>query len=108
MGVSDLHYAAIAVMNVPTPQQFLYCSDLLWRAHVADKYVKRLRRIHPEFGDGSLRAVAVKQSFQHRPVHLGRDYMQAMLVVVTALGGVPMANVRECERARVCMTRNKG
>ncbi len=61
-GLSDLHHAARALLSVPHNARAGFCAELLWQAHVADKYVKRLRRLHPQWGDGSLRAAALPYS----------------------------------------------
>ncbi|WP_299559707.1 hypothetical protein [uncultured Sulfitobacter sp.] len=55
----DLHHAARAVQMVPPPARRAFSDGLLMRAHAADKYVKRLRKLHPLWGDGSLRAAAL-------------------------------------------------
>ncbi len=55
----DLHHAARAVQVVAPPLRAGFCNRLLERAHAADKYVKRLRKLHPAWGDGSLRAASL-------------------------------------------------
>lgn len=55
IGVMDLHHAARAV----AVRDFDFAAELCWRAHVADKYVKHFSRLHPHWGDGSLRAASV-------------------------------------------------
>ncbi len=55
----DLHHAARAVQGAPRERREAACFHLIWRAHVADKYVKRLQKLHPLWGDGSLRAAAL-------------------------------------------------
>ena len=57
--VTDLHHAARAVAAVERADRARFAAILCWRAHVADKHVKRLRKPHPEWGDGSLRAAAL-------------------------------------------------
>lgn len=58
IGISDLLCAARAVQAVPRAEQVTFAQNLIWQAHVADKYVKRVAQLHPEWGDGSLRACA--------------------------------------------------
>ncbi len=55
----DLHHAARAVQMVAPPLRAGFCDRLLERAHAADKYVKRLHKLHPAWGDGSLRAASM-------------------------------------------------
>lgn len=50
VGLADLHHAARAVQRKPVSERGGFCRDLVWRAHVADKYVKRLRKLHPVWG----------------------------------------------------------
>lgn len=59
VGIMDLHHAARAIAAVPPEQRVEFAAMLCWRAQVADKYVKRFRRCHPRWGDGSLRSVAM-------------------------------------------------
>ena len=56
----DLHHAACALQCVHRTKRMGFCRELIWRAQVADKYVKRLRKLHPEWGDGSLCAAAIR------------------------------------------------
>jgi len=58
-GLGDLHHAARAVQAVPAAVQQSFCAELLCRAHMADKVVKRLGRLHHDWGDGSLRTAAL-------------------------------------------------
>lgn len=83
--MSDLHHAACALYGVPHEQRGAFCTSLVWQAHVADKYVKRLRKLHPYWGDGSLRAVAMPQSAQLRTTPDTGEMLACMAVVVHAL-----------------------
>ncbi len=58
VGLDDLRTAARALMAVPPDNRAAHCAALFNRARQADRYVKRLRKLHPEWGDGSLRAAA--------------------------------------------------
>jgi len=85
VGLCDLHHAARAVQIVPCAYQTDVCRVIIWRAHVADKYVKRLGKLHPEWGDGSLRAAALMHPCA--PVQSGatRDYLAALACVTSCL-----------------------
>lgn len=85
VGLSDLHHAARAVQTVHTGAGAALSQQLLWHAHVADKYVKRLHRLHPAWGDGSLRAAALAHLKHHGPLKQPPDYCLSMAVVLTAL-----------------------
>lgn len=85
IGLSDLFHAARAVLSVPPSQRNALCESLLWRAHVADKYVKRLGKLHPEWGDGSLRGVVMRcYVAEDAPRETGALCM-GLQVVLTAL-----------------------
>lgn len=62
VGVMDLYHAARAVAAVEPEQRAIFARTLCLRAHVADKYVKKLRKSHPLWGDGSLRGAAMAHS----------------------------------------------
>lgn len=106
VGLTDLHHAARALCAVPYERRSTFCARLIWQAHVADKYVKRLRRLHPQWGDGSLRAVALTYAPPPVPPPDTADLLACMSVAIKALQ-VP-AKLRHsdimCER--VCMRRN--
>ncbi len=83
IGLTDLYHAACAVQAVSPPNREVFCRELLWRAHVADKYVKRLGKLHPKWGDGSLRAAALAQ---HTMVICGvdpADFRLCLMIVLT-------------------------
>lgn len=81
----DLYHAARAVQAVPREYREAACLDLLWRAHVADKYLKRLRKVHPLWGDGSLRAAALAgfESVESRTI--SPDMLDCFAIVLRAL-----------------------
>lgn len=85
VGLSDLHHAARVVQTVPVETRKKLCAQLVWRAHVADKYVKRLRKLHPLWGDGSLRAVAMQHPQASIRSGDRAQYLSAMAVVLDVL-----------------------
>lgn len=85
IGLSDLNHAARAVQQVAKPDQAAFCARLLWRAHVADKYVKRLKKLHPHWGDGSLRAASLCSCGPTSGRPNGPQWRAALLVVLDAL-----------------------
>lgn len=90
----DLHHAACAVQGVPDPLRRGVCANLLWRAHVADKYVKRLRRYHPDWGDGSLRAVALLHEPCLPEQRTAKEYHRCLAIVLEALVRKDAAHAR--------------
>lgn len=85
IGIADLYHAARAVQAVPPSKRERFCRELLWRAHVADKYVKRLGKLHPEWGDGSLRAAALAQIHMNQSGRVSLDLRGCMSTVLHCL-----------------------
>lgn len=83
VGITDLYHAARAVQAVQPIKRARFCRELLWRAHIADKYVKRLRKLHPDWGDGSLRAAALAQCPIGQRGNTPVDLLGCMLIVLT-------------------------
>jgi hypothetical protein len=81
----DLHHAALAILTVEPHNRAQLCKELVWQAHVADKYVKRLRRLHPYWGDGSLRAVAMERNVEGQNPYKFNDYQSAISVVTDVI-----------------------
>lgn len=84
VGIGDLVYAARAVQDAPAGARHARCRALVWRAHAADKYVKRLRKLHPEWGDGSLRGAVAAGGVVPPPL-AGMDLCHALAVVLEVL-----------------------
>lgn len=57
--IGDMIVAAQALRDVPAHRHRLVFGQMLARAHAADKWRKRLGRIHPCWGNGSLMALAL-------------------------------------------------
>lgn len=83
--LSDLHYAATMLATVPPEQRKRLFFEALTHADIADRYRKRLRKAHPEFGLGTLTSAFSGQPIREiHPPH-DVDYLQSMLVVVSGL-----------------------
>ncbi|MBB5722056.1 hypothetical protein FHS72_001680 [Loktanella ponticola] len=83
--LSDLHYAACALKNEPEITRPATLQSALANADTADRYRKRLRRAHPDYGTGTLTSALA----QHHPIDDTTPhttaYLQSMLVVITGL-----------------------
>jgi hypothetical protein len=92
--LSDMHFAALALKQQPPNDQAELFQTALCHADIADKYRKKLRRAHPEFGTGTLTSAMADRA----PVaeNKGRDtaYLQSMLVVVTGLLAYTSSDMR--------------
>ncbi len=81
----DLYHAACAVQGTSRKERVVFCEALIWRAHVADKYVKRVHKLHPEWGDGSLRSAATLHQVGP-PIQIGpSDFLECFSIVLNAL-----------------------
>ncbi len=81
---SDLDLAARVLMALPQGQRAAAMALLLARADLADRYRKRLGRLHAEHGDGSLRAVTI--GLPRSPARAaGPDYCAALAAVLAGL-----------------------
>lgn len=80
---------------------------MIWRAHVADKYVKKLRKLHPIWGDGSLRAAALvfERANQARPFH--EEYEVALAMVLSEISQRRGQSKQFYDLKRVCIEPNK-
>lgn len=104
----DLHHAALAILMVEPHKRLHLCEELVWQAHVADKCVKRLRRLHSSWGDGSLRGAAIAHHKGCRTAHRSNDYLDALSVVLSIIKCSQNRNTRFCEHGRVCIKQNNG
>ena len=55
---SDLRMAARALMAVPAGDRASFCTRLLEQAELADRYTRRLGKLHPAWGNGTLSGAA--------------------------------------------------
>lgn len=63
----DVSAAARVLMRVPQAHREERCAGMIERAQVADRFVKRLGRIHPVWGNGTLLAVARRHPIGPEP-----------------------------------------
>jgi hypothetical protein len=85
IGLADIEVAARVLMCVPSAQQANVIRQLLSDAHVADKYRKRLRRMHPQFGTGSLMSAAQAHPCAKRFETIGDDEISVFQIIFNAL-----------------------
>ena len=105
LSLSDLYHAARALQRVPHDERHGFCEELFWRAHVADKYVKRLQKLHPQWGDGSLRAAAMPYSCGTLQPQNVRDTWSCMAVILEALRDQSKVGEHSCAPERVFSSR---
>ena len=81
--LSDLHFAACSLRGLPVDEQTARLTQALGHADIADRYRKRLRKAHPQMGVGTLTSALGPQALKNE--RQDQDYLQAMLVVITAI-----------------------
>ncbi|MEL6641931.1 MAG: hypothetical protein AAFP98_11575 [Pseudomonadota bacterium] len=80
--LSDLHVAACALRGRPASDQVAAIRGAIAAADTADRYRKRLRKAHPDFGTGTLSSVF---GTVDEPNSCDAAYLAALAVVVAAL-----------------------
>lgn len=83
--LADVECAARALMMVGKPARSRLMAEMLRQADLADRYRKRLRRMHAEFGTGTLMSAASRFALAPRPARLDPDALHAFAIVIKAL-----------------------
>ena len=83
--MADLDAAMRLLLKVPSARRRLDMADLCARADIADRYRKRLRRLHPDFGDGTLMAAAMGQGLAPRPAAVTAEALSCLHIVLAVL-----------------------
>lgn len=82
----DLRAAAIYARDLPPARRGPALAALLDRAHCADRYRKRLGRVHPLWGDGTLWAAVPRPPVGlAEPFLSDQAYLESMLEVFQAI-----------------------
>ncbi|MBK5947400.1 hypothetical protein CCR83_13340 [Rhodobacter veldkampii DSM 11550] len=83
--LGDVTAVARALMLVPGPARIALLDWMLDAAGAADRYRKRLGRVHPHWGNGSLMAVARRGRLMPEPWLTEPDYLDCLGLVIAAL-----------------------
>lgn len=81
----DLHAAARALMARPLAEWRPLADRLIAEAHMAHRIVKRLGRMHPGLGDGSLMSRAMLCPLQHEAHPSDRLFLAALTLTLGRL-----------------------
>ncbi|UWR21033.1 hypothetical protein [Sulfitobacter sp. S190] len=87
----DLLAAARCLLAVAPRDRAALARQLLIEAHAADKYVKRLRKLHPQWGDGSLRGACRGRDHAFGRALSDAGYRECHVLVLAALDARPDA-----------------
>lgn len=81
----DIVAAACTLKPLSAKRRAEAIKTLLWKAHIADCYRKRLGRVHP-WGNGSLQSAALQTTpFCREPWYWDKEHLEAMATVVDVL-----------------------
>ena len=83
--IGDVMALARGLSGMPADHQRIACQQAYLRAHCADKFRKRLGRVHPRWGDGSLMAFALLTYRGKRDQDLDWAFMSALRTVLDQL-----------------------
>ena len=84
--IGDVMALARGLSGMPADRQCIACQQAFLRTHCADKFRKRLGRLHPRWGDGSLMAFALLTYRGKRHQDLGnRAFLSALHAVLDQL-----------------------
>ena len=82
---ADLEAAMRLLLKAPPAQRRLDMADICARADIADRHRKRLRRLHPTYGDGTLMAAAMGQGLAPRPAAVTAEVLSCLHIVIAVL-----------------------
>ena len=82
---SDLDAVARALMACTPTHRRELAIRIIEHADVADRYRRRLGKLHPEFGAGTLSSAAQAYPRTERPDHCTQPYLECLAVVLDAL-----------------------
>ncbi|MBN7785262.1 hypothetical protein JYP51_10045 [Ponticoccus gilvus] len=81
----DVSAAARALLAVAPEGRAALAQRLLTEAAAADRYRRRFRRAHPDWGNGTLRAAALAHPVAAEPRLDDRDHLDCQFLVIEAL-----------------------
>jgi len=77
--------AARALLSIPKADRRLVCQRMIREAEVADVFMRRQRRAHPFWGNGSLMSAARKRLLPDEPSFDDADYCMCFETVLRCL-----------------------
>lgn len=92
---SDLTVAARALLSVPPSERPKLCSRILCEADWADRYVRKLGRRHPAWGNGTVVAAANSRALAPERSVSDPEYRDCLMIVLQGLSecrGVRMSD----------------
>lgn len=81
----DISAAARALLPVPSGARARLANLLVKEALAADRYRKRFRKAHAQWGNGTLMSAAMMRPLAREPRLDDRDYLECQFLVFEAL-----------------------
>ncbi|KIN66312.1 hypothetical protein Z946_324 [Sulfitobacter noctilucicola] len=82
---SDASAAARVLLSVPHASRRKCAAKMIKKAMKADQFVRRYERLHPKWGNGTLRSVALTCNPTNEPSFDNSDYCQCFEEVLRQL-----------------------
>ena len=82
---SDVSAAARALLRLPEEAREAQCAQMMTHADWADRFVGRLGKLHPLWGNGTLGDVACSKGLAAEPSFGNRDYCCCFEIVLRQL-----------------------
>jgi len=91
--IDDLDICTRALLDVDQADRTDRMRRILWQADVADRYRKRLRRLH-RYGDGSLKSAVLQNGPVATPAQCDANYCRTLVSVLTEIADWRMGHSR--------------
>lgn len=85
LGYLDMTVAARVLLALPPSTRAAALLQMLDQAHAADRYRRRLGRAHPDWGNGTLAAVARTRHPEPEPHFSDSGYLECLGQVIAVL-----------------------
>ncbi len=79
---SDVSAAARVLLSVPLERRTEVCLGMMQEAEVADRFLRRLGKMHPHWGNGTLRSAALRRYPVGEPSFRDPDYCSCFQMVL--------------------------
>ncbi len=83
--LADIEVAARVLLMFDKMDRSRVASELISRANMADRFRKRLGRMHPNFGVGTLMSAAASYPIAPRSSRFAQDELRAIATVINSL-----------------------
>ena len=83
--VSDVTSVARALLHVQPDHRPVLVDRIFQDADFGDRYTRRFKRVHPNFGDGTLAAAARKRRLADEPTFDDVQYGLCLKLVIAAI-----------------------